>query len=338
MVSNTPVSGRILVVDDDPMFRRFLGGFLDSLGYQVALAGNGQEALAQVAARPPDLVLLDLDMPGVSGMEVCRRVKADPATRLIPVLILTGRDASDARLPAWDAGADEYLTKPVRSAELITRCRSLLRLKAVLDELDSAHATLFAFSRAVEAKCPYTLGHAERVTGYAVRLAARVGLADGDRETLRRGGILHDIGKISTPDAILNKPGRLTPAEYEIVKRHPLEGVRIVEPLRSLRSTLPLIRWHHERLDGRGYPDGLLGGAIPLVARLLAVADVYDALASDRPYRAALPRDSCLDELRANAAGGGLDPDLVRCFVDLMRADVPPAAPGANSPAGVQKA
>jgi cyclic di-GMP phosphodiesterase len=203
----------------------------------------------------------------------------------------------------------------------VARCRSLLRLKGLLDERDSAHATLFAFSRAVEAKCPYTLGHTERVTGYALRLAARVGLTDSETETLRRGGLLHDIGKISTPDAILNKPGRLTAAEYEIVKRHPLEGVRIVEPLRSLRSTLPLIRWHHERLDGHGYPDGLFGGAIPLVTRVLAVADVYDALASDRPYRPALPRDACFEELRANAAGGGLDPDLVRTFVDLIGED-----------------
>jgi cyclic di-GMP phosphodiesterase len=320
MAPNAPLSRRILVVDDDPMLRRFLARFLAGEGFLVAAAGNGQEALAQIADRPPDLVLLDLDMPGVNGMEVCRRVKADPTTRLIPVLILTGRDI-DSRRPAWDAGADEYLIKPIRSSELAARCRSLLRLKGLLDELDSAHATLFAFSRAVEAKCPYTLGHTERVTGYALRLAARVGLTDSETETLRRGGILHDIGKISTPDAILNKPGRLTAAEYEIVKRHPLEGVRIVEPLRSLRSTLPLIRWHHERLDGHGYPDGLFGGAIPLATRVLAVADVYDALASDRPYRPALPRDACFEELRANASGGGLDPDLVGAFVDLIRED-----------------
>jgi putative two-component system response regulator len=325
----SPSTGHVLVVDDDPMLRRFLACFLQSLGYHVTTAATGSAALARVAARPPDLILLDLDLPDLSGMEVCQRVKADPATRLIPVLILTGRDANEGRAPAWDAGADEYLTKPIRSAELATRCRSLIRLKAVLDELDSAHATLFAFSRAVEAKCPYTLGHTERVTAYALRLAAHAGLKDPDLEALRRGGILHDIGKISIPDAVLNKPGRLTPAEYEVIKRHPLEGVRIVEPLRSLRSALPLIRWHHERLDGRGYPDGLFGAAIPMPARVLAVADVYDALATDRPYRPALPQDACLEELRANAAGGGLDPDLVRAFIDLFAAgEVAPPAPG----------
>jgi putative two-component system response regulator len=334
MAPNAPSAGHVLVVDDDPLLRRFLACFLESLGYQVTTAANGSTALARVAARPPDLILLDLDLPDLSGMEVCQRVKADPATRLIPVLILTGRDPDEARQPAWDAGADEYLTKPIRSAELATRCRSLIRLKAVLDELDSAHATLFAFTRAVEAKCPYTLGHTERVTAYALRLAAHVGLVDGDREALRRGSILHDIGKISTPDAILNKPGRLTPAEYEVIKRHPLEGVRIVEPLRSLRSALPLIRWHHERLDGRGYPDGLFGGAIPLLARILAVADVYDALASDRPYRPALPHDACIEELRANAAGGGLDPDLVRGFIDLVAVgQIEPPGPGPRAAA-----
>jgi putative two-component system response regulator len=319
-----PLPGaRVLVVDDDPTIRQFLARLIRGLGNQVTVAANGREALDRVAAQLPDLVLLDLDMPGPNGLEVCRRLKSNPATRFIPVLILTGRAPEDARLPAWDAGADEYLCKPVRSHELAARCRSLLRLKAAFDELDSAHATLFAFTRAVEAKCPHTLGHTERVTAYALRLAGRLGVGESDVEVLRRGSILHDIGKISTPDAVLNKPGRLTEEEYAVVKRHPLDGVRIVEPLRSLRSAIPLIRWHHERLDGRGYPDGLVGGAIPILARILAVADVYDALASDRPYRPALPLPACLDELTASAAGGGLDPELVRSFVDMITGGVP---------------
>ena len=327
-------AGRVLVVDDDPVIRQSIARLLHGLGHQVVTAATGPDALARAAAHPPDLVLLDLDMPGMSGLDVCRRLKTDPATRLTPVLVLTGRAPEDARLPAWDAGADEYLCKPVRSQELAARCRSLLRLKGALDELDSAHATLFAFTRAVEAKCPHTLGHTERVTALAVRLARVVGLSDADVETLRRGSILHDIGKISTPDAILNKPGALTATEYEVVKRHPVDGVRIVEPLRSLRAAIPLIRWHHERLDGRGYPDGLFGGSIPLSARILAVADVYDALASDRPYRAALPRADCLAVLRSNAAGGGLDPDLVETFIGLMTAEPAGAAPVEAGPGG----
>jgi putative two-component system response regulator len=326
MPPNRSSAGLVLVVDDDQGIRQYLAQLLRGLGYQADTATNGHEALARVAAQHPDLVLLDLDMPGISGLEVCRRLKSDPATRLIPVLILTGRAPEDARLHAWDAGADEYLCKPVRSLEVAARCRSLLRLKAALDELDTAHGTLFAFTRAVEAKCPHTLGHTERTTALALRLAARVGLPAAELEVLRRGSILHDIGKISIPDAILNKPGKLTPEEYALVKRHPLDGVHIVEPLRSLRATLPLIRSHHERLDGRGYPDGLAGADIPILPRILAVADVYDALASDRPYRAALPRAVCLDVIRDNAAGGGLDPDLVRMFEELVAEEARPAA------------
>jgi len=303
--------GYVLVVDDDPALARYLARLLADEGHQVSVAHRGPDALAKVAARPPDLVLLDLGLPGMGGLEVCRRLKADPATRLIPVLVLTGEDPGVHRVGAWDAGADEYLTKPARAADVIARARSLLRLKAAQDELDSAQAALSAFARAVEAKCPSTLGHTERVTDLAVRLANRVGLPAADREVIRRGSLLHDIGKISTPDAVLNKPGKLTAEEFAVVKRHPVEGVRIVEPLRSLRATLPLIRWHHERANGSGYPDGLTGGAIPLAARLLAVADVYDALSSDRPYRRALERADCLRVMREDAAGGGLDPNLV---------------------------
>lgn len=305
----------VLIVDDDPDVAGLLQKLLAGDGHRAAVAGDGGEALALVAARQPDLVLLDLDMPRLGGFEVCRRLKGDPATRLIPVVILTGRE-EEARLPAWELGADDFVRKPFRAAELLARCRALLRLKAAVDELDSAHAVVFALARAVEAKCPYTRGHSERVTALALALAGRLGLAPAEREVLRRGGLLHDLGKISVPDAVLNKPGPLTEEECELVRRHPAEGARIVEPLGSLRDVVPLIRWHHERPDGKGYPDGLAGDGIPLLARVLAVADVYDALSSPRPYRGALLPGQCLDLLRRGAAGGGLDPELVRCFTD----------------------
>jgi len=173
---------------------------------------------------------------------------------------------------------------------------------------------VFAFARAVEAKCRYTWGHSERVASYALALAQQMGVSGAEQEVLRKGATLHDVGKINIPDAILNKPDTLTAEEYDIVKQHPVQGVRIVEPLRSIRETIPLIRWHHERMDGNGYPDGLFGGAIPLLTRILAVADVFDALSSERPYRPALPLLECLDILRTDAARGGLDPELVRCF------------------------
>ncbi len=189
-----------------------------------------------------------------------------------------------------------------------------MRNKALVDELDSAQSVLFALARTLEAKSRYTQGHSERVTTLAIALAERVGLSAAECEMLRRGSLLHDIGKISTPDNILDKPARLTPAEYLIVKQHPIEGVRIVEPLRSVREVIPFIRWHHERMDGGGYPDGLFGGTIPIAVRVLSVADVYDALASERPYRPGLPIGECFQILQNDAKSGGLDPEVVNAF------------------------
>ena len=308
-------SGRlILVVDDEPAISKLLRTVLWVAGHRVVVAADGQQALNRVAEARPDLVILDLDMPSMGGFEVCRRLKAAPDTRLLPILVLTGTGEADARLRAWELGADEFLSKPFQTVELMARCRSLLRHKELVDALDSAESVVFALARAIEAKSPYTHGHTVRVTRYALALAAQLGVEEADLENLRRGAILHDIGKISTPDAVLDKPGRLTPAEYEVVRRHPADGVRIVEPLRSARGVVPLIRWHHERLDGTGYPDALSGDAIPRLVRILAVADVYDALASNRPYRAAMSHEECRAVMTADAVGGGLDPDLVRVF------------------------
>jgi putative two-component system response regulator len=309
-----PTGRRILVVDDDPTVGAALDYILKNEGYDVARARDGRGALAVVAARPPDLILLDLNMPQMGGFEVCRRVKADPATSLLPIVILTGESEGEARLQAWEAGADDFLTKPFQVVDVLARCRSLLRTKQLVDELDSAQSVLFALARTLEAKSRYTQGHSQRVTAHALALADRVGLSAADRETLRRGSLLHDIGKISIPDSILDKPARLTADEYAVVKHHPAEGVRIVESLRSIRDVIPFIRWHHERMDGGGYPDGLFGGSIPPAVRVLSVADVYDALATERPYRPALAHAECVRVMRADAVGGGLDPELVDLF------------------------
>jgi len=311
-----PAGRRILVVDDDPTVGAALEYILKNEGYEVARARDGRGALAAVADRPPDLILLDLNMPRMGGFEVCQRVKRDPATSLLPIVIVTGEREADARLQAWEVGADDFLTKPFQVVEVLARCRSLLRTKQLVDELDSAQSVLFALARTLEAKSRYTQGHSERVTAHALTLADRVGLSAADKETLRRGSLLHDIGKISTPDSILDKPARLTADEYAIVKRHPAEGVRIVESLRSIRDVIPFIRWHHERMDGGGYPDGLFGGAIPLAVRVLSVADVFDALSTERPYRPALTRAESFRVMRADAAAGGLDAELVEVFCE----------------------
>ena len=309
-----PTGRRILVVDDDPTVGAALEHILKHEGYQVSRARDGRGALAVVGDRPPDLILLDLNMPQVGGYEVCQRIKGDPATSLLPIVILTGESEFDARMQAWEAGADDFLTKPFQVVEVLARCRSLLRNKQLVDELDSAQSVLFAFARTLEAKSRFTQGHSERVTAHALALADRVGLSASEKELLRRGSLLHDIGKISTPDSILDKPARLTPDEYAIVKQHPAEGVRMVESLRSIRDVIPFIRWHHERMDGGGYPDGLFGGSIPLAVRVLSVADVFDALVTERPYRPALAPEECYRIMRAEAAGGGLDPKLVDQF------------------------
>jgi putative two-component system response regulator len=309
---------RILVVDDNPSVAHLLQELLASEGHAVETANDGIDALDCVARRPPDLILLDLDMPRLDGFEVCRQVKNSPTTRLVPIIIITAQAAFQSKLRAWDLGADDFLSKPFERVEVLARCRCLLRIKALVEERESAEAVVFALARAVEAKSPYTHGHSERVKDYALRLAAQVGLPRGEWDTLGKGALLHDIGKISTPDAILNKPGPLTPEEFAIVKDHTWQGARIVEPLHSLRDAVPLIRWHHERHDGRGYPDAIAGDKIPRSVRILAVADVYDSLASNRPYRPPIPHARCLELLRTNAAEGGLDRHTVDEFCKLV--------------------
>ncbi|HEY1858829.1 MAG TPA: HD domain-containing phosphohydrolase [Gemmataceae bacterium] len=321
MYSACALSAHVLVVEDEPAIAAMLAALLKKNGYRVSYAVDGYEALDRLAQEPPDLILLDLGLPLLDGYEVCRHIKQDLRTRFVPVVILTAQDPIETRMRVWDVGADEFISKPIQSVELLARCQALLRSKRLTDELETAQSVLFALARAVEAKSAYTHGHAERVTAYALLLADEIHLERGRREILRQGALLHDIGKISIPDAILDKPGALTVEEYEVVKQHTVQGARIVEPLRSLRETVPLIRSHHERLDGKGYPDGLRGDEISLLVRILAVVDVYDALSSLRPYRAAIPLPACLSILRESAAGGGLDRELVEHFASVLDAN-----------------
>jgi putative two-component system response regulator len=305
---------RILVVDDNQAIAGLLLRLLRAEGHDVAVTGDGAQALRAIASQPPDLILLDLDLPTVNGYDICRQLKGNPATRWIPIVIITGQAASEFKLHSWEMGADDFLTKPFRAVEVVARCRSLLRVKRLVDELDSAEAVVFGLARAMEAKSPYTFGHSGRVAEYAMKLAELAGVSEEDRQILHKGALLHDIGKISIPDAILNKPGPLTPDETLIIQQHTVQGAHIVEPLKSIRRVIPLIRWHHERIDGGGYPDGLSDEQIPMMVRVLSVADFYDSLASRRPYRPPLAQDQCLEMLRQNAFEGGLDPELVNLF------------------------
>ncbi|MBI2818751.1 MAG: response regulator [Acidobacteria bacterium] len=312
------MAGPILVVDDDASNRDLMEEILQGQGFEVITATNGLEGLELVAKQSPDVVLLDIMMPRVDGFEACRRIKANPETALTPVVLVTALSASQDRLRGIDAGADDFLNKPYDPSELLARVRSLVKLKARTDELERAEVVLFALARSIEAKDPYTAGHCERLQKMAVRLGERIGLAEEQIVALRRGGIVHDIGKVAVPDSILLKRGPLTAEEWRIMREHPAVGERICAPLKSFRLVLPIIRSHHEKFDGSGYPDGLRGEAIPITARVMQLADVYDALTTERPYKQAFPNEEALRVMEAEVAKGWWDPRLFAEFRQLM--------------------
>ena len=303
----------VLVVDDSAANRELIEACLAGVECQVRGAEDGTAALKAIQAMPPDLVLLDVQMPGIDGYEVCRRIKTSPASRLVPVVMITSLDHMTDRVRALEAGADDYMTKPVDRVELVARVRSALRLKSVYDSLDSAEHVIFALAAAVEAKDPFTEAHTQRVAESARRLGIGLGLSAADLDALYRGGLIHDIGKIGVPDAILLKPGPLDSEELTTMHLHPIIGENIVAPLRSGAPLLPIIRHHHERYDGTGYPDRLAGSAIPRLARIVAVCDAFDALINDRPYRARKSPDEALAILRGGAKRQW-DPEVVDMF------------------------
>ena len=309
----------ILVVDDLPENREILVDLLGSEGYVLDTARDGQEAVDKALAAPPDLILMDVSMPRLTGFEACRRLKADERTNLVPIVLVTGLVAREDRIQGIAAGCDDFLTKPVDSEQLLARTRNLLRTKSLVDELEQAENVLVSLATALDAKDNYTRGHSERVARYADALGAEVGLGRLERRNLRRAGLLHDIGKIGTRLDYLHKPGPLTTAEYEEVKKHPVIGFEICRPLRTMAPLLELIRGHHERLDGRGYPDGLRGEQVPTPLRCLTIADVYDAITSDRSYRRALPRDKAFQIMRDEASTGMWDARLVDLFFDKVQ-------------------
>jgi putative two-component system response regulator len=316
-VIRAPRAPIVLVVDDMAANRELLDGHLAALGYDVREAADGQAALDAIDAAEPDLVLLDIEMPKVDGLEVCRRIKAHPLRRLVPVVLITARSDRTTRLEGLKAGADDFLTKPVDAQELLVRTKVLLRDRSLNVKLDAAESVLLTIARAVESRDAYTVHHAERVGKYAGQLAEAHGLDAEDISIVYRGGVLHDVGKIGIRDAILLKPGPLTPDEFTTMKGHSVEGERICSPLRSTEHYVPIVRHHHERWDGTGYPDGLSGDSIPIGARIVAVADAWDAMVTDRPYRVGLPREEAMRRLR-EGGGGQWDERFVRVFVRLV--------------------
>ena len=309
----------ILVVEDEPHIREVLSGLLGALGYRLLMAVSAEQALDALNVVSPDLVLTDVHLGAMSGIELCARLKADPRYELMPVVILTAVGDLEARVAGLAAGADDFFTKPVEFVELRTRLAALLRVKMLLGQLERAEAVITTLALTIEARDPYTLGHCDRLSRYAVALGQALGLDHEMLRALRLGGYLHDLGKIAVPDGILLKPGPLDPMEQERIRAHPGAGSDLVLGLRSMELVRPIMRHHHEKWDGSGYPDGLKGAAIPLGARIISVVDVFDALHTERPYKAALPRAEAVSLLIRETDAGYWDPKVVETFLEILR-------------------
>lgn len=309
----------ILVVDDNEMNCRVLEALLRGRGYEVRTAGDGEEALELVDQSIPDLVLLDVMMPKMDGFAVLENLRKNDATHLVPVVMLTALSDLDSHVRAVELGADDFILKPFNKALLLARVRSLLRVKLLLDELESVDSVIAMVARIVEAKDAYTEGHVERVTAYALVLGKAVGLDEWELRNLRRGALLHDLGKIAIPDEILNKPGKLGDGEWKYILDHPAVGAQILSGLRSLHSVVDIVLHHHEKLDGSGYPDKLKGEEVSREARIMAIADIYDALTTTRSYKPSMDVEQALRILDEEAENGKLDGELVNTFCQLVR-------------------
>ena len=312
---------RILIVDDDPYNVKLMKAILSKFSYEIFEAFDGESALSLMQRMEMDLVLLDAMMPGMDGFEVCRRLKGSDATRLIPVIMVTALDSSEDRVRGIEAGVDDFVSKPPNRIELVARINSLLKVNALNRKLTSIENAIFSMANAVEAKDAYTQGHIQRVAHLAMEVGKRMNRTPAEIESLWFAGILHDIGKISVPREVLNKPEPLGPGEWEIVRQHPVVGEKICRPLKkALGPALEAIRHHHEKLDGTGYPDGIKGEAVSILSRILAVVDIFDALDTDRPYRKRLPREKTWEILKQEVADGKLDAEVVSHLIAMAAA------------------
>ena len=321
----------VLVVEDDLANRVLLANLLDREGFRAVTAADGEACIHAVGEWNPDLILLDIGLPKLDGLAVCQRLRAVRETRTIPIILVTGRtDLADV-VAGLDAGADDFVQKPFRTPELMARIRSAIRMRQAVVGMETARSVVAALASAVEAKDLSTELHCERLAGLTARLGLEVGLPPEELEALAYGSLLHDVGKIGIPEAILRKAGMLTEEEWTVMRRHPEIGERICRPLVLANAFGPIIRHHHERWDGSGYPDGIRGDDIPLGARIVGLADAFDAMTHDRPYRPGMPLERATDEIR-RMAGHQFDPGLTPIFIPIAESYAPsPSEPDPTS-------
>ncbi len=326
----------MLVADQNPTVRKILRHLFTSLGWETLEASNGPQVLELARSRPtPHAILLNLDLPEINGYDVCRTLKSDDQFQLIPIVAVTSLDSAEEKLRALEAGADDFLTKPINRAELTARLRSLLRIHRFNQELIGAESVALALARAVAAKDGYAHSHLEKVATYAVTLGKAMGLDAAELKILKYGAILHNVGKIAIPDAVLEKTGPLSPREMAMFQQHPRIGCDICAPLKPLKPVLPIIRHHKEHFDGTGYPDGLHGDEIPLGAQIVGIVDVYTALTSNRPFRKAVSYVEAISSLRDQVRQGWFNEDLVQRFIECLEAagsSDDPTPPGPADP------
>jgi putative two-component system response regulator len=307
---------RALVVEDDVKLAALLRRGLVEDGHVVDVVRTGDDALWMAGATDYDAIVLDVMLVGRDGFDVCRRLRRNGVWS--PVLMLTARDAVEDRVEGLAAGADDFLSKPVNSQELIARVRSLARLKRYTDDLDSASSIIMMLAVMVESRDGYNRGHCHRMANYATALGRRLGLSGDDLQTLRRGGFLHDIGMLAISDSVLRKKGVLEPEEYELIRSHPVIGDNLCAHLRSLQPVRAIVRHHHERLDGSGYPDALRGDDTPFVAQIMGLVDVYEAVTTERAYQQARSVTEAVETLRDHVRRGWRRHDITECFIDLI--------------------
>ena len=305
---------KILVIEDLEHINKLICSYLENEGYEVNSAPNGKEGLKLFEKHSHDLVITDVVMPETNGYEVCRKIKSSERTRLIPVVLLTSLDDNESYIKGMDVGADDFLIKPINKFLFLARINSLLRVKKLNDKLDNSWNLLFSLARVVEAKDKTTEDHTQRVGSLAKRFGEYLNLSEEESDTLFKGGVLHDIGKIGIPDNILNKKGKLTPAEYKLMKKHTTIGKEICEPLQSMNDIIDIVLYHHEKWDGSGYPEGLKGKKIPLFAQIVSISDVYDAISSHRQYRKSMNQKEAIDFV-ISESNKSFDAKLVDIFI-----------------------